>query len=81
MHPILADITLNGDGDPTSGPVAPGLIAFLIIVVLGLVLWFLLKNMGKQLRRANTHFEAEEAREAALAGGLKVDAVPEQGEN
>lgn len=67
---ILADVTLNGDGDPTSGPVAPGLIAFLIVVALGLALWFLLKNMGKQLGRANAHFEAEDAAEAAavLAG-------------
>ena len=45
----------------------PGLVAFLIILVLGLALWALLKNMGKQLGRAKAHFEAEEAALAASA--------------
>jgi hypothetical protein len=45
----------------------PGLVAFLIILVMGLALWALLKNMGKQLGRAKEHFEAEEAALAASA--------------
>jgi hypothetical protein len=63
---VLADNSSNG-------PVAPGLIAFLIVAVLGLVLWFLLKNMGKQLGRAQEHFEAEEAREATLAAASEQE--------
>jgi hypothetical protein len=50
----------------------PGLVAFLIILAMGLALWALLKNMGKQLGRAKEHFEAEDAALAAQA----VPAVP-----
>ncbi|MBW8803245.1 MAG: hypothetical protein JF587_05225 [Catenulisporales bacterium] len=46
----------------------PGLVAFLIILAMGLALWALLKNMGKQLGRAKDHFEAEDAALAARAG-------------
>ncbi|GAA2049775.1 hypothetical protein GCM10009839_64890 [Catenulispora yoronensis] len=57
----------------------PGLVAFLIILVMGLALWALLKNMGKQLGRAKDHFEAEDAAlaaaEAASVG--KAEAVAE----
>ena len=51
------------DDNTTFGP---GLVAFLIIVAMGLALWGLLRSMGKQLGRAKAHFEAEEA---ALAAG------------
>jgi hypothetical protein len=47
----------------------PGLVAFLIILAMGLALWALLKNMGKQLGRAKAHFEAEDAGLAAQATG------------
>jgi len=46
----------------------PGLIAFLIILAMGLALWGLLKSMGKQLGRAKDHFEAEDATLIAQAG-------------
>jgi hypothetical protein len=39
----------------------PGLVAFLIVLALGVALWALLKNMGKQLGKARDHFEAEDA--------------------
>jgi hypothetical protein len=58
---VLAD---GGSLDKTK----PGLVAFLIILVMGLALWALLKNMGKQLGRAKEHFEAEDAALAAPAG-------------
>ncbi|NUR26358.1 MAG: hypothetical protein HOV83_11005 [Catenulispora sp.] len=58
---VLAD---GGSLDKTK----PGLVAFLIILVMGLALWALLKNMGKQLGRAKEHFEAEDAALAAQAG-------------
>ena len=56
--PVLAD---GGSLDKTK----PGLVAFLIMLALGVALWALLKNMGKQLGRAKDHFEAEDAALAA----------------
>ncbi|WP_194897420.1 hypothetical protein [Catenulispora pinisilvae] len=44
----------------------PGLVAFLIVLAIGVALWALLKNMGKQLGRAKDHFEAEDAALAAV---------------
>ena len=54
------------DDNTTFGP---GLVAFLIIVAMGLALWGLLRSMGKQLGRAKAHFEAEEAALAAGSAG------------
>ena len=65
--PALAD---SGSLDKTK----PGLVAFLIILVMGLALWALLKNMGKQLGRAKEHFEAEDAALAASAASASVAA-------
>lgn len=65
---VLAD---GGSLDKTK----PGLVAFLIILVMGLALWGLLKNMGKQLGRAKEHFEAEDAALAAQAGIGTAEAV------
>ena len=62
------------DDNTTFGP---GLVAFLIIVAMGLALWGLLKSMGKQLRRAKEHFDAEEATFAAAAVPV-ADGVPGQ---
>ncbi|GAA1968620.1 hypothetical protein [Catenulispora subtropica] len=57
----------------------PGLVAFLIILVMGLALWALLKNMGKQLGRAKEHFDAEDAALATQAGTAEAVAeVPQQ---
>ena len=70
MNPLSGLITAAhgtplafADDNTTFGP---GLVAFLIIVAMGLALWGLLRSMGKQLGRAKAHFEAEEA---ALAAG------------
>jgi uncharacterized protein HemX len=60
-QPVLAS---SGSLDKTK----PGLVAFLIVLALGVALWALLKNMGKQLGRAAEHFEAEDAALAAEAG-------------
>jgi len=59
-QPVLAS---GGSLDKTK----PGLVAFLIVCALGVALWALLKNMGKQLGRAKDHFEAEDAALAAQA--------------
>lgn len=59
-QPLLAS---SGSLDKTK----PGLVAFLIVLALGVALWALLKNMGKQLGRAKDHFEAEDAALAAEA--------------
>ena len=58
-QPVLA----GGSLDKTK----PGLVAFLIVLALGVALWALLKNMGKQLGRAKDHFDAEDAALAAQA--------------
>jgi hypothetical protein len=63
--PVLAS---SGSLDKTK----PGLVAFLIVLALGVALWLLLKNMGKQLGRAKDHFEAEEAALAAQAASATV---------
>ena len=73
--PVLAG---SGSLDKTK----PGLVAFLIVVALGVALWALLKNMGKQLGRAKDHFDAEDAAlaaQAAAAPGVSgtVEAVAE----
>ncbi|NUP48684.1 MAG: hypothetical protein HOW97_15470 [Catenulispora sp.] len=68
--PVLAD---SGSLDKTK----PGLVAFLIILVMGLALWALLKNMGKQLGRAKEHFEAEDA--ALAASAASASPAPEVG--
>ncbi|MEY9887971.1 hypothetical protein ABIA31_001611 [Catenulispora sp. MAP5-51] len=62
-QPVLAD---SGSLDKTK----PGLVAFLIVLALGVALWALLKNMGKQLGRAQEHFEAEDAALAAQAAAV-----------
>jgi hypothetical protein len=64
------------DDNTTFGP---GLVAFLIIVAMGLALWALLRSMGKQLGRAKAHFDAEDATLAAgvpgPAGAATMDAT------
>lgn len=59
-HPVLA-------GSNSLDKTKPGLVAFLIVLALGVALWALLKNMGKQLGRAKDHFDAEDAALAAEA--------------
>jgi hypothetical protein len=66
-HPVLAG---SGSLDKTK----PGLVAFLVVLALGVALWALLKNMGKQLGRAKDHFEAEEAALAAEAAAVPAAA-------
>jgi hypothetical protein len=67
-QPVLAS---SGSLDKTK----PGLVAFLIVLALGVALWALLKNMGKQLGRANDHFEAEDAALAAQAAAAPAAAA------
>ncbi|WP_194912599.1 hypothetical protein [Catenulispora rubra] len=64
-QPVLAS---GGSLDKTK----PGLVAFLIVLALGVALWALLKNMGKQLGRAKDHFEAEDAALAAQAAAVSA---------
>ncbi|NUR61569.1 MAG: hypothetical protein HOV87_23350 [Catenulispora sp.] len=66
LTPAPTASTVLADGNSLD-KTKPGLVAFLIILVMGLALWALLKNMGKQLGRAKEHFEAEEAALAAAA--------------
>jgi hypothetical protein len=63
-QPLLAS---GGSLDKTK----PGLVAFLIVLALGVALWALLKNMGKQLGRAKDHFDAEDAALAAEAAAAQ----------
>ena len=63
LTPAQTVLASGGSLDKTK----PGLVAFLIVLALGVALWALLKNMGKQLGRAKEHFEAEDAALAAQA--------------
>lgn len=65
LTPAQTVLASGGSLDKTK----PGLVAFLIVLALGVALWALLKNMGKQLGRAKEHFEAEDAALAAEAAG------------
>jgi hypothetical protein len=44
----------------SSGAVAPGLIAFLIVVALGVALWLLLRSMNKHLGRVQPDDDASD---------------------
>jgi hypothetical protein len=48
--------------DPNS--VSPGLLGFIIVVLIGLVTWFLAKSMVKQLRKLDANRPEEEGMEA-----------------
>jgi len=73
LTPASPALAASGSLDKTK----PGLVAFLIILALGVALWLLLKNMGKQLGRAKAHFEAEDAALAAEATVGTAEAVAE----
>jgi hypothetical protein len=60
IHPLAASL------DPNS--VSPGLLGFIIVVIIGLITWFLARSMAKQLRKLDaSHRAEEEAAEAAAA--------------
>jgi hypothetical protein len=48
--------------------VSPGLLGFIIVVIIGLITWFLARSMAKQLRKLDAgHRAEEEAAEAEAA--------------
>jgi hypothetical protein len=56
----LADHEFAASLDPNK--VSPGLLGFIIVVIIGLVTWFLAKSMNKQLRKLDSgKAEQEEA--------------------
>lgn len=57
IHPLAASL------DPNK--VSPGLLGFIIVVIIGLITWFLARSMAKQLRKLDAGRQAEE--EAAVA--------------
>ncbi|AZI57387.1 hypothetical protein EH165_03645 [Nakamurella antarctica] len=69
LHSVLSQIYLAapqpGDFDPNSGKgpefgkAAP--VALLIVVILAVALYFLIKSMGRQLKKVPPAFEASEA--------------------
>jgi flagellar biosynthesis/type III secretory pathway M-ring protein FliF/YscJ len=60
IHPLAASL------DPNK--VSPGLLGFIIVVIIGLITWFLARSMAKQLRKLDAGRRAEEeAAEAAAA--------------
>jgi flagellar biosynthesis/type III secretory pathway M-ring protein FliF/YscJ len=60
IHPLAASL------DPNQ--VSPGLLGFIIVVIIGLITWFLARSMAKHLRKLDVgHRAAEEAAEAAAA--------------
>lgn len=54
--------------------VSPGLLGFLIVCVLGVLVWLLCRNMGKHLTKLDNELADQQA-----AAELAVDAVPAQG--
>jgi hypothetical protein len=54
--------------------VSPGLLGFLIVCVLGVLVWMLCRNMGKHLNKLDDELLDQQA-----AAEMSVDAVPAQG--
>ena len=69
IHPLAASL------DPNK--VSPGLLGFIIVVIIGLITWFLARSMAKHLRKLDAGHRAEQ--EAAEAGA--ADEVGDGGES
>jgi flagellar biosynthesis/type III secretory pathway M-ring protein FliF/YscJ len=71
IHPLAASL------DPNK--VSPGLLGFIIVVIIGLITWFLARSMAKQLRKLDAGRRAEEeaAEAAAEEAGEGGDAGSE----
>lgn len=52
--------------------VSPGLLGFLVVCVLGVLVWLLCRNMGKHLERMENEYKAEQA------AAEIVEAIPAQ---
>lgn len=73
IHPLAASL------DPNK--VSPGLLGFIIVVIIGLITWFLARSMAKHLRKLDTSHRAEqEAAEAAAAQEADEGVKAESGE-
>jgi hypothetical protein len=53
--------------------VSPGLLGFLIVCVLGVLVWLLCRNMGKHLTKLDNELEDQRA-----AAELTADVIPAQ---
>jgi hypothetical protein len=57
--------------DPNS--VSPGLLGFIIVVIIGIATWFLARSMSKQLRKLDADYaekpEPEQQQESDLGNG------------
>jgi flagellar biosynthesis/type III secretory pathway M-ring protein FliF/YscJ len=73
IHPLAASL------DPNK--VSPGLLGFIIVVIIGLITWFLARSMAKQLRKLDASHRAEqEAAEAADAAAAEEAGEAAEGE-
>lgn len=77
---------MNPDGlaaglDPNS--VSPGLLGFIIVVIIGVATWFLARSMSKHLRKLNADYvekeEPEQQQESDLGPGRGKDLGNGQG--
>ena len=71
MNPTVPLSPVAATLDPNS--VSPGLLGFIIVVIIGLVTWFLARSMTKQLRKLEADLPEQED------GGARSDseAVPD----
>jgi hypothetical protein len=67
--------------DPNS--VSPGLLGFIIVVIIGVATWFLARSMSKHLRKLNADYvekeEPEQQQESDLGPSLGKDLGNGQG--
>jgi hypothetical protein len=62
---ILAAAVASGSSSSTLNEVEPGLLGFLIVAGLGVILFFLLRNMNKQFKKLGPPPEETDAESAA----------------
>ena len=55
--------------------VSPGLLGFIIVVIIGIAVWFLARSMAKQLRKLDAD-RVDESEQGGANGGDVEDAAP-----
>lgn len=56
--------------------VSPGLLGFLIVCVLGVLVWLLCRNMGKHLTKLDNEYQADQDAAAGVAEAIPAQARP-----
>jgi hypothetical protein len=58
--------------------VSPGLLGFIIVCILGVLVWLLCRNMGKHLTKLDNEYRAEQEAAEAAERAAAAPAIPAQ---